>query len=628
MFKKPSGAFDATILDTPPPAENHDSMMPLIHAGPTSISEQGFVARYEVKRILGEGGMGEVRLCKDVRIGREVAVKMIRPGFDTRTDFQARFLREARVQGGLEHPSIVPVYDLGVGPEGAAYFTMKRVRGMTLEEILFRIRANDKNALREYSRRKLLTAFGSACLAIEFAHAHAVLHRDIKPSNIMLGTFGEVYVLDWGVAKITADDPTTESFDSGPHKPAATAAGTMIGTLGFMSPEQFKDEELDARTDVYSLGAILFEILTLKSLHVGSLPEIAATTANGADARASMRAPECEVPPELERICVKATAFNPKDRFASARDLQDAIESYLDGDRDMELRRDLSDVHANAAADAAQSALRGIENSTERRAVAMREAGKALALDPTNALALGTMSRLLLEPPKEIPPEALASLERARLKSISVAALMGSFSYLTWFLIVPFLLWMGVLHWGWIIAACAFFGLSAIFAYLQYRFTRPNRSFVNLLFAPLGFVALGRMFGPLIIVPTAALALAVTFGIYPYKGLRRVALAVACGSVVFPVVLEWLGVLPTSYLFENGRLVVVPQMASFPKWPSTIALMTFHVMVIVSTWRLTARVRATLTAAEEIVSVQAWHLRQVVPQSLTRTVAGPHHPRS
>ena len=627
MFKKPLGALDATILDTPPPAENRDSMMPPVQAGPTSISEQGFEARYELRRILGEGGMGEVRLCKDARIGREVAVKMIRSGFDTRTDFQARFLREARVQGGLEHPSIVPVYDLGVGPEGAAYFTMKRVRGMTLEEILLRIRADDRIAIRDYSRRKLLTAFGSVCLAIEFAHAHAVLHRDIKPSNIMLGTFGEVYVLDWGVAKITADDETTESFDSGPHKPAQTAAGAVVGTLGFMSPEQFKDEELDARTDIYSLGAILFEILTLKPLHVGSVAEVAATTANGVDARASLRAPECAVPPELEQICVKATAIDPKDRFGSARDLHDAIESYLDGDRDMELRRDLAEEHARAAAEAAQSTIRGTKDSTTQRAIAMREAGKALALDPTNALALGTMSRLLLEPPKEIPPEALASLERAKLKTISVAALMGIFSFLSWYLLVPIVLWMGVLSWGWVIAACISFGLAAIFAYIQYRFTRPNRSYVTLFMAPVAFVAIGRLFGPQILVPTAALALAVTFGIYPYKGPRRAALFISCGAVVFPMVLEWLGVLPTSYLFENGRLIVVPQMASFPKWASSIALMTFHVMIIFSTWRLTSRVRGALTAAEEIVSVQAWHLRQIVPQSLARSVTGSHAPR-
>ncbi|MEO6573974.1 MAG: serine/threonine-protein kinase [Polyangiaceae bacterium] len=623
MFTKLPGDLSPTILDTPAPSENRDSIMPPVHAGPTSISERGFEERYELRRVLGEGGMGEVRLCKDLRIGREVAVKMIRAGFDTRTDFQARFLREARVQGGLEHPSIVPVYDLGIGPDGAAYFTMKRIRGMTLEEILLRLLAKDKKALHEYSRRKLLAAFGSVCLAIEFAHAHAVLHRDLKPSNIMLGTFGEVYVLDWGVAKITADEGATY-FDTGPHKPATTAAGTMIGTLGFMSPEQFKDEELDPRTDIYSLGAILFELLTLKPLHSGTLPEIAGTTANGADARASLRAPESEVPPELERICVKATALDPKDRFASARHLHDAIERYLDGDRDMELRRDLSDVHARNAAEAAQRAVRGTENSAEQRAIAMREAGKALALDPTNAIAMGTMSRLLLEPPKEIPPEALASLERAKLKSISVAALMGIYSFLTWFLLLPIVMWMGVLSWGWMLAAAVSFALGAIFAYIQYRHTRPWRSYTTLFVMPLGLLAVSRLFGPEILVPSAALALAVTFGIYPYKGPRRFALFVSCAAVTLPLVLEWAGVLPTSYLFENGRIVVVPQMASFPKWPSSIALMAFHVMIIVSTWRLTARVRGALTAAEEIISVQAWHLRQIVPHSLAST--GAHRP--
>ncbi|MEO6417977.1 MAG: protein kinase, partial [Polyangiaceae bacterium] len=155
----------------------------------TALEDGRFSERYAAGELLGEGGMGEVRLIKDGRIGREVAMKVIRPGHGSRSDLRSRFLREARVQGQLEHPAIVPVYDLGVDPNGASYFTMKRVRGMTLEEVLDGLRKRDADATIEYSRRKLLTAFGSVCLAIDFAHARGVIHRDLKPGNVMLGGF-------------------------------------------------------------------------------------------------------------------------------------------------------------------------------------------------------------------------------------------------------------------------------------------------------------------------------------------------------------------------------------------------------------------------------------------------------
>jgi serine/threonine-protein kinase len=195
--------------------------------------------RYLDDHQLGEGGMGEVRLTRDRRIGRDVAMKVLRPGHGSTGGFKARFLREARVQGQLEHPSIVPVYDIGVNDAGQAYFTMKRIRGKTLEEILDAIRGGDETITQQYSRRKLLAAFGSVCLALDFAHTRSVVHRDLKPGNIMLGDFGEVYLLDWGIAKLVgADEP--ESDDVAPVRTGDathTIEGELMGTPGFMSPE-------------------------------------------------------------------------------------------------------------------------------------------------------------------------------------------------------------------------------------------------------------------------------------------------------------------------------------------------------------------------------------------------------
>jgi serine/threonine-protein kinase len=179
-----------------------------MRAPPAPADDVPLTRRYEPRELLGEGGMGEVHRCTDARIGREVAMKVMRhadePGSSTK-----RFRREALLQANLEHPSIVPVYDVGVDAEGAPCFAMKRVRGQTLRHILTRIAEGDELARRRYPVHKLLGAFSQVCLAIDFAHSRGVIHRDLKPANIMLGDFGEVYVLDWGLAS-TAGAPDSE----------------------------------------------------------------------------------------------------------------------------------------------------------------------------------------------------------------------------------------------------------------------------------------------------------------------------------------------------------------------------------------------------------------------------------
>jgi serine/threonine-protein kinase len=196
--------------------------------------------RYLERSVLGEGGMGRIHLCNDTRVGRDVAMKVLRQRYAKNPDTVARFVREARIQGQLEHPSIVPVYDLSRTPDNRICFTMKRVHGKTIEQIIDGLNAKDKFFIENYPRRKLLRAFSAACLAVDFAHSRGVLHRDLKPSNIMLGDFGEVYVLDWGLSKVAGlpdllgERPVALPRDSGTD----TLDGAVLGTPGYMSPEQ------------------------------------------------------------------------------------------------------------------------------------------------------------------------------------------------------------------------------------------------------------------------------------------------------------------------------------------------------------------------------------------------------
>ena len=233
-------------------------------------------SRYALRRVLGAGGMGEVRLCADAWIGRDVAMKVVKPSSGgSASETRGRFLREACVQGQLEHPSVVPVYDIGRTPGGETFFTMKRIGGHTLEEIVDGLREGATAMAANYTRRKLLSAMSQVCLAVAYAHSRGVVHRDLKPANVMLGDFGEVYVLDWGVAKVAgaSDTASTQSpvalVGGGP----LTQAGSLVGTPGYMAPEQVRGEAATPATDVYALGLMFFEVLALDRAHAGATME-------------------------------------------------------------------------------------------------------------------------------------------------------------------------------------------------------------------------------------------------------------------------------------------------------------------------------------------------------------------
>ncbi|MDB4993241.1 MAG: Serine/threonine protein kinase PrkC, regulator of stationary phase [Myxococcaceae bacterium] len=589
-----------------------------------SVEERGFQNRYLPRDLLGEGGMGEVRLHKDDRIGREVAVKTIRADHGARMDIQARFLREARVQGQLEHPSIVPVYDLGVGPAGASYFTMKRVHGLTLTEILDRLRAREAGSSSEYSLRTLLTAFGSVCLAVEFAHARRVLHRDLKPSNVMLGHFGEVYVLDWGIAKILEepDDllPQSVAADAQVASPnesgLKTEIGAFLGTLGYLSPEQFHNRELDGRSDVYALGAILFEILTLVPLHRGSLAEVVTSTLAGADARCSVRAPDREVPPELEAICVRATKLDPNERFESARALHGALQNYLDGDRDTERRRALAADHTRAAMLAIEASKKDEASRIVHRGKALAELGRSVALDPSNEAALGTIVRLLLEPPTEVPPEVQAKADASSDDSRRLVSRTGVVAFPAALIaLVPFCMWMGLRESGWLALVAVFVGICTALCVRGMR--QPNRaaSYGVIVCCSLAYMLLSRIFGPLVFIPTITLATAMVYGMHPDNSVQRVALVAMIAASTLPLSLEWLGVLPASYAFDANGMLIVPHLCNLPATPTLLFLVTM--VNVLPLWAIVGirRIRNALTAAEGRLALQAWQLRQLVPEA-------------
>ena len=294
------------------------------------------VGRFTAGEELGRGGMGRIVEGLDPDLQRWVAVKVALPSSQAGPKSAERFLTEARITAQLEHPGIVPVYELGESAEGEQFFAMRKVEGRSLGELLDGLSGGDPELTEHWTLRRLLGVFEQVCNAVAYAHSRRVLHRDLKPENIMLGAFGEVLVMDWGVARVL-DGPVEEITHDGEisgFQRAMTMDGASIGTLGFMSPEQAKAEleELDERSDVWSLCAVLYELLTLEHAYDAEEPmAILFQVFSGPPTLPRERAPDRRIPAEIEAICMKGLATEREDRWGSAEELAEAVRSFLDG---------------------------------------------------------------------------------------------------------------------------------------------------------------------------------------------------------------------------------------------------------------------------------------------------------
>ncbi|MCD4657470.1 MAG: serine/threonine protein kinase [Planctomycetes bacterium] len=317
-----------------------------------SIPEENEKQRFTVLNQIGQGGMSHVYRVLDRDIGRTIAVKSIRLDKSNPVNFK-RALNEMQITGQLEHPNILPLHDVGIDDNNNIYFSMKLVKGENLGSILENLRKTKH--YKGFNQQRLLEIFMKICDAVSLAHSKDVIHRDLKPHNIMVGEFGEVLLMDWGLAKIVKPRKLSRKFQNTksihrkdetheitknsetPYKSRnktkyayETRFGTVAGTPAFMPPEQALGdiENIDARSDIYSLGAILYHILTYFPPFIGTLPEIIEKVAKG-DLRNPTAVNE-NIPKELETIVLKAMAHHKANRFQTVKQLKDEIQAFLE----------------------------------------------------------------------------------------------------------------------------------------------------------------------------------------------------------------------------------------------------------------------------------------------------------
>ncbi len=351
----PDTTADGGLLPTPPPEEP---------AGPE---------RYALRELIGAGGIGEVWLAHDEVLDRDVAVKFLKPEAATSEEARSRFLYESQTTARLGHPGVIPVHDFGTLPDGRTFYAMRRISGRTLESLLGGLKVEDAKDVAAFPLLRLLGIFAQVCRAVAFAHDHRVLHRDLKPANLMLGGYGEVYVADWGLAKLVGQEtPGVSAARDGEE----TSHGVVMGTLPYMSPEQIRgdNEGLTPASDVWSLGVILFELLTLRrpfqaQTHINLMFQI---VSNEPPLASGVAPPGRDVPAPLEALVVEVLRRRPEQR-PTALELAERVDAFLHGVEEqarreerardlLERATELRDLYVKASDDI-DSRIRGVEQT-------------------------------------------------------------------------------------------------------------------------------------------------------------------------------------------------------------------------------------------------------------------------
>ena len=326
--------------------------LPVIGRGlPREITSKNQLGPYQILSEIGRGGMGVVLKCRDDALKREVAIKTLLPEARRNPTHELRFIQEAQIAGQLEHPGIAPVHLLSWDEKGNGFFSMKLVSGKSLETVLEKWHAKNAEIRADFPLTRLISIFERVCETIGYAHSHRVVHRDLKPANIMIGDYGEVLVLDWGLAKVLGEAdlqntsrssktiPITKSAEHPSRKlnkdleSNVTLDGTVVGTPGYMAPEQAAGDDIDEGVDIFGLGALLYEILTGSAPYTGkTIQEILANSAAGRTRAIPKTVRGRTIPSALAAIATKCVQRDRRDRYASATDLIHDLRAYAAGE--------------------------------------------------------------------------------------------------------------------------------------------------------------------------------------------------------------------------------------------------------------------------------------------------------
>ena len=360
-------------------------------------------ARYTIEGELGRGSFGRVAAARDRDLRRSVAIKILDRRVSDVADIQA-FLEEAMITGNLEHPNIIPAYELNYSPSLGLYYTMKRFSGHTLRQLLDDLRSGSSEIEASFGLFRRLIIFGEIGRALAFAHERGIIHADLKPEHVLLGQLGGVVVADWGLARVL-----------GPEGRGQSCAYLDSGTPLYMSPEQITDEatELDERTDIWSLGVILYELLTLSPPFSG-LTEDAVFEAVLTDRLVppSLRAPKARISPHLDEMCAKALTKSREHRYQTVAALLDDLHDYLEGTRERARRTERAH-HVRSEAERLFASLETTEAAVDQHVSEADPDLLCLEVDRETLLAGYRRARDMLEDGLSADPEDTRLLSMA-----------------------------------------------------------------------------------------------------------------------------------------------------------------------------------------------------------------------